>query len=390
MLKKSILVVVTLLVLSVMLFFGLGPGFVERDMNKVVTLPQTTISPEAKALHQDLFIADWHADSILWARDLAKRADYGHVDLPRLQVGNVAIQMFTTVTKSPSGQNYETNETDANDNITKLALLQRWPVESWSSLTQRALFQAGKIHRLVEQKPEEVMLVRSQQELEMLLAKRRDNPQFVGAMLGTEGSHALDGKLSNIDLLYANGFRMMSLQHFFDNKLGGSLHGKSKAGLTEFGIQALTKMHEKSIIIDLSHSSENVVKDALALGIGPFVVSHTGFYGHCPTARNIPDGLMQQIALQGGLIAVGYWDGAVCDVTPGAIAKAIKYGIELVGEDHVALGSDYDGSVAVSFDTGNLVLLTDALIKEGLTVTQIEKVMGANTLAFLQENLPLQ
>jgi microsomal dipeptidase-like Zn-dependent dipeptidase len=181
---------------------------------------------------------------------------------------------------------------------------------------------------------------------------------------------------------------MMSLQHFFDNKLGGSLHGESGAGLTEFGLEALKKMQDLGIMLDVSHSSERVVKDVLAFSSQPLLISHTGFYGHCASARNISDALMQQIAAKGGLIAVGYWDGAVCEANVNEIAKAIKYGIELVGSEHIALGSDYDGATSVPFDTSELIYLTQALLDLGLSELQIKQVMGANMLRYLQLHLP--
>lgn len=388
MIKKTIVGVLIVLAAVITLVFALGPGVLENQFNKTVRHSDYPVSEDAKTLHAQLIVGDWHADSTLWGRDLSRRSSSGHIDIPRLQQGNVALQMFTTVTKSPSGLNYEENDTEASDNITKIAMLQRWPIKSWDSLTERAIYQAERLHKLADNHSEDFMLIRSQQELTTFLEKRGTNKDFVGGLIGTEGSHALDGKLSNIEVLYNKGFRMMSLHHFFDNKLGGSLHGQSKSGLSEFGAEALRKMQAMNIMVDLSHSSEQVVRDVLAISTGPYVISHTGFQGHCQTPRNISDSLMQQIAQNGGLIAVGYWDAAVCEITIESVASAIKYGVELVGEDHVALGSDYDGATTMSFDTSELDRLTQALLDQGLTQQQISKVMGGNMLVFLQNHLP--
>ena len=181
---------------------------------------------------------------------------------------------------------------------------------------------------------------------------------------------------------------MMSLHHFFDNKLGGSLHGITGQGLTKFGKESLIEMLRLNIIIDVSHSSENVVKDVLDITNKPVVVSHTGFNGYCESPRNISDGLMQSIAEKGGLIGVGFWDGAVCDNTPKSVAEAIAFGVELIGVDHVALGSDFDGGITAGFDSSELVAITHELLELGLSDMQIRKVMGGNMLAFLQQNLP--
>jgi len=142
------------------------------------------------------------------------------------------------------------------------------------------------------------------------------------------------------------------------------------------------------MIIDLAHSSPNAVADVLDMATRPVVVSHTGVRGACDSVRNLSDQLMKRIAAQGGLIGIGYWEGAVCDISPAGVAASIAYAIDLVGEDHVALGSDYDGATQVAFDTSQLVLLTDALLKAGVSEEAIAKVMGGNLIAFLRANLP--
>jgi membrane dipeptidase len=382
---KIIAVVTTCAAIGFFVFF---PAQLDKQTNLLHDSIVPVISEQARTLHGQLFIGDWHSDTLLWKRDLMDKHDYGHVDIPRLQQGNVALQMLTTVTKSPDGLNYEGNSSDAGDNITKLGLVSLWPTNTWNSLAERALFQASKALELVDEFPQQVSLITSKTDLSQFLLQREINPKLLGLLLGTEGSHALDGDLNNIQRLFDSGFRMMSLQHFFDNKLGGSLHGESGEGLTAFGQEALQQMQSLDIILDVSHSSEQVVQDVLAISRQPLLVSHTGFYGHCPSPRNISDDLMQQIATKGGLIAVGYWDGAICSPNASEIAKAVKYGIELVGIEHIALGSDYDGAVSVPFDTSELVYLTQAFLDVGLSEFQIKQVMGGNMLRYLQLHLP--
>ena len=386
--KRSLLTAVGLLLLVLVLFFSLTPGFLEQRMNLVERADNPAPSEAARKLHASLVIGDLHTDSTLWQRDLREHAGRGHVDLPRLRQGNVALQVFTSVTSSPSGQNYEKNASDASDNITLLALTQRWPVRTWDSLAERALFQASRLQRIAEENPEQLQLVRNQAELNTLMLRRAEGETVVGAIIGTEGSHALDGKLETIDRLYEAGFRMMGLQHFFDNRLGGSLHGESGAGLTDFGAQAVDRMLQRNIIIDVAHSSEAVVRDVLARTDSPLVVSHTGFQGHCASPRNISDELMQAIAARGGVIGVGYWDAAVCATSVSAIVEAMRYGIDLVGADHVALGSDFDGTITAPLDTSELVLLTDEMLRQGISESDIRKIMGLNLLRLLQQGLP--
>ena len=385
--KKSYLAL-SIIGLVLILFFVVAPPMLDDDQNPVDVHQPYQISPQAAALHGSLIVGDWHADSLLWMRDLSQQYDYGHLDFPRMQKGNMALQMFTTVTKSPSGQNYDSNETDALDNITALALMQRWPLATLNSLAERALFQAGKLYQLAENHPDDLMLITSRSQLAEFMQRRQSNPKLIGGLLGTEGSHALDGKLDNIQRLYDQGFRMMSLQHFFDNRLGGSLHGTSGAGLTQFGRDSVAKMLELGIMVDVSHSSEAVVADTLAISDRPLLVSHTGFQGHCQSPRNISDHTMQQIAAGGGLIAVGFWDGAICGNSPATVVEAIVYGIGLVGEDHVSLGSDFDGTITTSFDGSEMAVITQELLNANLSEEQIRKVMGGNMLTFLETWLP--
>lgn len=377
-----------LIVVSALLFFGAGPKMVEERINRVSDHKPFEISEDAKDLHATLFIGDWHADSTLWNRNLSNENDYGHVDIPRLQRGNVSLQMFTTVSKSPSKLNYEENSGESNDSITALAIIQRWPLKTWNNLTERVIYQARKLHQIANNDEENFMLILSKSDLDHFLNRKKDNPNLVGGLIGTEGSHALEGEIKNIDRLFNQGFRMMSLHHFFDNKLGGSLHGLSGEGLSSFGIQALNEMMRLGIMIDVSHSSEQVVEDVLNVVNQPLLVSHTGFYGHCESSRNINDSLMKKIASNGGMIAIGYWHGAVCGNSPKAVAQAIKYGVDLVGSKHLSLGSDFDGAVMPSFDTSELSALTHELLLIGLSEEDIRLVMGLNMLNFLKDNLP--
>ncbi len=386
--KRIFSIFVLVLLLALGLFLAFAPAMLDERENIVVEHQPYEISAQAQALHSSLMVGDWHADSLLWMRNLSEEYDYGHLDFPRMQRGNLGLQMFTTVTKSPSGQNYELNSSDASDNITLLVMAQRWPSITWTSLAERALFQADKLHYLTAHDPDNLMLVRSRIDLAEFLQRRQSNSTLIGGLLGTEGSHALDGDLENIQRLFNRGFRMMSLQHFFDNKLGGSLHGTSGEGLTQFGRDAVTEMLRLGIMLDVSHSSEQVVRDTLALSDKPLIVSHTGFQGHCDSPRNISDELMEQIAAAGGLIAVGFWDGAICGNSPATVAEAIVYGIGLVGEDHVSLGSDFDGTVTTSFDGSEMAVITQALLDANLSEQQIRKVMGENMLVYLQTYLP--
>jgi microsomal dipeptidase-like Zn-dependent dipeptidase len=331
---------------------------------------------------------DWHADSLLWKRDLTRRNRIGHVDLPRLVEGGVAIQMFTAVTRFPAGVGYAASPGRGPDLNTFQAVVQLWPPDTWWSLEARALYQARKLRRWAEAAPEKLVLVRSAADLEDFLRDRALHPERVAGLLGVEGAHCLEGDLSGVDRLYQAGYRLIGLTHFFDNEAGGSLHGASGAGLSEFGGRVVDRAAERRMIVDLAHASPKMVEDVLARTTRPPLVSHTGIRGHHDHDRNLSDDQAKAIADKGGLVGIGFWDAAVGDPSPRGIARAILYAVDLVGVEHVALGSDYDGSIAAPFDVSELPVLTEALLAEGLCDAEIAAVMGGNGVAFLRANLP--
>lgn len=371
-------IVAALVVLAAVLFFGLAPGIAERSMNRIAGSGEWTVSPAAQALHDRLVIADLHSDTLLWKRDPEARAERGHVDLPRLQDGNVKLQVFSSVTKTPKGQNYEANGADT-DNITMLAIAQLQPPRTWDSLLQRSLWHAERMQRAKGYR-----LVQTVRDLDALLADRT----ATGALLSIEGLQNLEGKLGNVDVLFDAGYRMAGLTHFFDNELAGSMHGLEKGGLTPLGRDVIRRMEAKGMVVDLAHASHKTVAEALKLATKPVVYSHGGVKATCNTNRNLTDEEIRGIAATGGVVGIGFWDAAVCEPTPQATARAMRHVRDLVGIDHVALGSDWDGATTVGVDAAHLPAVTQALLDQGFTEPEIEKAMGGNVLRVLRATLP--
>jgi len=386
-LKKVIKVVLMLSVVGLIGFLVFGPGYVERSRNQVAEHAPYLISDRAKALHDSLVIGDWHADSLLWNRDLSTRGGYGQVDIPRLIEGNVAVQVFTAVTKSPAGLNYDENSAAAFDNITLLAVAQLWPMRTWGSLAERALYQAEKLADVQMAAPDSLKIIRTIGDLEEVLRRRADGEHIVGGMLGIEGAHPLEGDMANLLRLESAGYRLIGLQHFFDNELGGSLHGRSNAGLTDFGREVVAEVERRGLILDVAHSSVQVVEDVLEMVDMPVVLSHTGLRSLCDVKRNIPVALMQRIADTGGVVGIGYWQEVTCDDSPDGIARSIVAATEVLGVDAVSLGSDFDGSVATTLDTSELAAITQALLNAGMEDAEIRKVMGENMLRVISARL---
>ena len=384
--RKKIWIPAALIAAAAVGFFGFAPGYVEGSMNQIDGKPLIAVSDEAKALHKTLNIVDLHSDTLMWNRDLIDRASRGHMDLPRLQEGNVALQLFSSVTKTPKNQNYDGNGADS-DNITLLTVAQLQPAKTWSSLVERSLYHAQKRDDAVAASNNVIKAVNTTGQLDALLAARQKDTRPVGAMLTIEGLQNLEGKAANVDRLYDAGFRMAGLTHFFDNELAGSMHGLKKGGLTPFGRDIVRRMEAKGMIVDIAHLSHKGVAEVLAMATRPVVSSHGGVQATCKVNRNLTDDEVRGVAKTGGVIGIGYWDGALCDTSPRAAAKAMKHVRDLVGIQHVALGSDYDGATTVRFDTSQLVQVTQALMDEGFTASEIRAVMGENALRVIRAGL---
>jgi microsomal dipeptidase-like Zn-dependent dipeptidase len=366
--------------------WGLAPAIAEMSMNRV-TGRSIAVTDRARAIHAKYFVADLHADTTLWDRDLLARSGRGHVDIPRLVEGGVALQSFTIVTQTPRGMNIERNRADT-DNITLLALAERWPPRTWRSLTERALYEASKVTGAAGRSNGQLSVIRASGDLGAFETKRAADRTRVAALIGVEGAHALQGDLGNLDRLFDAGVRMMAPTHFFDNDIGGSAHGATRGGLTPLGGEWVKKMEAMKMVIDLAHASPQTIDDILRIATRPVVVSHTGVRGTCDNQRNLSDAQLSAISNNGGLIGIGVWETAVCGTDARAIAKAIEHAINVAGFEHVALGSDFDGAVEAPFDATGLPQITQAMLDLGMDETKIESVLGGNVRRLLKTLLP--
>lgn len=380
-------VVAAIAVIGLGIFFFVLPAEVERSMNAVIEKPPYSVSERAAELHKTLTVADLHADSLLWGRDLLDKSDSAQVDIPRLIEGNVAVQVFAVVSKTPRGLNIDSNTPDS-DNVTLLAIGQRWPIRAWTSLKERALYQAERLKAFAAASDGRFVIVQSKGDLQRFLDRRKLEPGIVAGILALEGSQVLEGDPANVDVLVDAGYRMMSPTHFFDNEMAGSAHGVTKGGLTEAGEDMIERMEARGMIVDLAHGSMAQIDDVLAMATRPVVVSHTGVRGTCDNARNLSDDQLRAIAAKGGLVGIGFWDVATCGTDAASIAKAQAYTAGLIGAEHVGLGSDFDGAITSPFDVTGMAKITEALINAGVADAEIGQMMGGNQVRFLLENLP--
>lgn len=235
----------------------------------------------------------------------------------------------------------------------------------------------------------------------------RDNQQFIGiahnardldengkqgklsAFLTIEDGRSIDGSLEKLQVYYDLGVRLISLTWNAPNCLGfpnsreADVMGK---GLTAFGKDAVRRMEELGMLIDVSHLSDGGFYDVADICRGPFVASHSNCRTLCPHPRNLTDDMIRIVGDKGGVIGVNFGpqfleqkkDGNTSRIE--AILAHINHLIQTGGEDCAALGTDFDG-IQGEFEVGSpdkMQLLFEAMEKKGMTGSQIEKVAYKN------------
>jgi membrane dipeptidase len=359
-----------------------------RLLNPTRQQPPYTVSDEALQLHSQLTVVDLHGDSLLWNKDVAARGGGGHIDLERLVKGNVAIQVFGMVTQFPLRILLEALPFLNADVIGLLSFFDGWPLAARRDFYQRAAYHARKFSALVEKASGQIKPVRTRKELDDFLTLRRDQPNLIGAMLGLEGAQALKGSLDNVQKLFDSSVRLLGLAHFDDNEAAGSANGRGKTGLTPFGREMLRQAQALHLIIDLAHSSPRTIDEACDLAEAPVIVSHTGVRAICENVRNLDDGQIKKVAASGGVIGIGLFKLAVCGDTIGDTVRSMRHVADLVGVEHVSLGSDFDGAVTAPIDASGLPLLTQGLLEAGFHRDEVAQIMGGNAIRMFRDLLP--
>ena len=373
--------------ICIYIFFYFIPLYQDSKRNSFSS-ESLSLKPELQNFHESLFIADLHADSLLWSRNLKNKYSYGHIDIPRMLEGNISLQVFSVVTKTPKSLNIYKNDS-SSDNVTLLAIAQRWPPRTWRSLYERAIYQAQRLHKLQYDSLTPFYIIKYKSDLIKFIKDKNNQNNITAGLLSLEGGHALENRLDNVEKLYNAGFRIIGFTHFFDNELGGSAHGMHKGGITSFGVDVLNTMERLGMIVDVSHASTKLIDDLIHHSTKPIIATHTGVKQTCERSpRNLTDRQIKNITKKSGIIGVGFWPNAICTSDVSGIVNSILHLISIVGEDYIALGSDFDGNVHTPFDATNIQTLTQALLDENLSQVQVAKIMGDNIKHFFINNLP--
>lgn len=373
-------------------FLLIGAFFFRPVLNveALLDLPQPEIegdvSSNAEKLHKEIRVADLHADSLLWSRNLADRSEIGHLDVPRMLQGNFALQLFMAVVESPNnvvGDHLE----ERGDLILPIAVADKWPVRTWRSHFARAEFIAKRLRILESNSNGLLTIVESRQDLDRFLRSHKEDSYQVAAILGTEGAHATEWNLENLEQLFDMGYRSLSLAHYTDTPYVGSSSGMQQNGLTEKGELAVKEMERLGMPIDLAHVSEEGIRDILELTKRPAYASHVGVRATCMADRNLSDRAIEMIADQRGIIGIGFFEDGICSKSIEGVVDAIEHIKNLVGSEYAALGSGFDIS-PMPIDVSQMVFLTDALLNRGFSEEEVANVMGENVIRYFLTALP--
>lgn len=330
---------------------------------------------DVKALHQRWCIADGHADSLMWNRDLCVRSEEGHVDFPRLREAGVKLQCFTIVTRGfPFIGGFPV-----------FASWRGWPVEARQSEWTRAVWQIDRLADFCRRSEGQARLTTTAAALEDNVAHGR-----LSAVLGVEGGHAIEGRVERVAELHRRGVRFMGLTHLSNNDLGGSSFPMmGNRGLTPLGHEVVEAMAGVGMSVDVAHASERTLEELFASPRVRFFCSHTGVRRAGGGWRNLSDASLRRIAERGGvaciILAPVYLGGDSLE----DVVRHVDHALDVMGEEGVGIGSDYDGMVALPKgmrDVTDLPRLTEALLRRH-PEPLVERILGGNLRRFFRETL---
>lgn len=320
------------------------------------------------ALHFQATVVDGHVDSILdvlaGKRRLVQRSQHGHVDFPRLREGGVDVQVFAHYVE---------------------------PEHKPERALRRVLVQLDAFFREAEESGGQVVVVRGRRELDRALAEGR-----LAAVVGIEGGEVLQGSLEVLRMLFRLGVRLLGLTWNQRNDLAdGAGEARANGGLTRLGVQVVREMNRLGMVVDVSHLAERSFWDVLEVSEHPVVASHSCARALCDHPRNLSDRQLRALAEQGGVMGINFYPLFLAErpdtVTLQRVVDHIDHVVQLVGPDHVGLGSDFDGidrTPAGLEDVTRLPALTAELERRGYDPQSIRKILGENFLRVFRQVWP--
>lgn len=311
---------------------------------------------DADKLHESAIVIDFHNDFLEEKRGKPEGLLSGNnlfqTDIPRLKKGGVDVQFMVVWTKPDVESPYR---------------LGREMVEM---LNQEIAANANDIE-----------LAKSYADIESVLAKKK-----IAIVLAVEGGYIIENSLDNLQWFYNQGARYLTLTWNYGCDWIGGANEENK-GLTAFGKEVINKVNELGMIIDLSHVNAQSVDDVLSATNATVVATHSGAFAIHPHQRNLSDAHIKEIAARGGVVGSVFYPYFLNGTEKATIADVVKH-INYVrnlagGVDCIAIGSDFDGIDITPDglkDVSYFPNLTKALVAEGYSAVEVEKILGKNIL----------
>ena len=355
---------------------------------------------------QQPIILDGHIDTpqrMLDGRvDISARLSDGHVDVPRMKAGGLSAAFFSIWVDNTYGR---------------------------GTAYKRALALIDAVRRLADTAAD-VELATTADEVRAAAARGH-----VAALMGVEGGHAIENSLEKLDTLYARGVRYMTLTWNNGNDwAGASMDPQRSGGLTDFGRQVVRRMEQLGMLVDVSHVSDSTFWDVLAVATRPVIASHSSCRALASHPRNLTDAQLRAIAKNGGVVGINFFPVFLDDhfraqyaevnrrLRPefdsirarfpgqpgladfeidkfrgqhlagldipdiGRLLDHIDHAVQVMGVDHVGLGSDVDGISVLPRpmkDATSLPLIAEGLKARGYSVSDVRKILGENFLRLL-------
>jgi membrane dipeptidase len=364
---------------------GILSGLVDRAVNRTAHPGPLPSSERALGIHRRGPIVDLLVGSGLFRDAFVSGRARGHVDLARLRRAGVNVVGLTVATRFPDLRGTLSNWHFRSLGAPRSALASNMALAEWliSRIDGWCATSGGGLK-----------VVRSVHDLEASLAP--GGP--VGVVLVVQGGHVLDGKVANVERLRNLGVRVLAPAHVMDNALVGSGTGRAASGLTAYGRDVIAAVEAEGLMVDLAHMSMEGMKEALAVMRRPPLISHTGltevanersrWRRYSAATRNVPASIAADVGRRGGLVGIVLASQLVGGNLLSDIVRTIRAAVEAAGAEHVAIGSDMDGALRTVIDVEGLPALTDVLLESGLPLSTVQRVMGANAIAFLKAALP--
>jgi len=322
----------------------------------------------ATRLHGEAIVVDTHCDTLMKfleqpygippARKLGEKADWGHIDLPRMIEGGVTCQTFAVYTG-------------------------RRAVVPEATLV--ALQMVDKFYSEIEAN-DGIVVVTSHDEI--IDAKKKG---LTCGMLSMEGAEPLMGELALLRVFYRLGFRMLSFAWNYRTPFADGLNARrAESKLPELGVQALEEMERLGMIFDVSHLTDSVFWDVADVMKGPFIASHSNCRELCDHPRNLTDDMIRALAEHGGVMGMNFAPAFVDKdkATVERMVDHVDHIVDLVGPDHVGLGSDFDGIGSTPEgleDVSKMPNMTRVMVKRGYSDEDILKILGGNHLRVFKQ-----